>query len=208
LTHPKNGATIRKKLPEEDVKMNTVTLSFNKYLEMLNGGALDASASYEIEENAQITNAHKLTLKDLTFCGSVNIESDSSDIILQNCKIKGDIICYATDVVIKKCTTHAITLSGSQNVLVAQNTSDAITLSGTQNCSAVLNNTGFISVSCAKNTYVIENTVSGDINLTNTAYLLCDGNKVGGKTEREYLQYASFIKRLFFGNREGAHADE
>ena len=163
--------------------MNTVTLSFNKYLEMLNEGALDVSASYEIEDNAQITNAHKLTLKDITFCGSVNIESDSSDIILQNCKITGDIICSATDAVIKKCTAHAISLTRSQNVLVAQNTSDAITLSGTQNCSAVLNNTGFISVSCAKNTYVIENTVSGDINLTNTAYLLCDGNKVGGKTE-------------------------
>ena len=41
--------------------MNTVTLSFEKYIEKLNAGAIDTSATYEIEGNARIENKHELT---------------------------------------------------------------------------------------------------------------------------------------------------
>ena len=166
--------------------MNTVTLSFERYIEKMNAGTLDSSSSYEIENNAKIENAHSLKILNLTFSGSVEICASSSDVILQNCKVKGDIICGASSVVIKKCTAHAISLyKSSENVLVAQCDSDSINLTGSQNCSVVLNKTGSVSVYGAKNAYIIENIVSGDVSLINTAYLLCDGNIVSGNTENE-----------------------
>lgn len=164
--------------------MNTVTLSFDKYLQKLNSGTLDSSASYEIEGNAHVFGKQGITLLGLTFRGSIEISSDSQDIILQDCKIKGDVTCAAHGVVIKNCTAHAISLfKGATNVLVAKCATDSINLTWAYNCTAILNSIGSVSVCESKNIYVIENTVSGDIFLSGTAYLLCDGNKVNGEVE-------------------------
>ena len=51
--------------------MNAVKLSFEGYIERLNAGATNSSASYEIEGDAHLKNVHALTLKGLTFLGSV-----------------------------------------------------------------------------------------------------------------------------------------
>ena len=175
------GVTIKKKRKEE-TEMNTVTLSLEGYIEKLNAGAIDSSALYEIDGDSRIENAQALTLKGLTFLGSVEICADSTDVILQNCKIGGDITCFASSAVIKNCSARVIRLSGSQNVLVAGCDSDGIELCGVYNCSVLLNTASYVSMSDSKNAYVIENVVSGDISLEGSSYVLCDGNKVAGAT--------------------------
>ena len=164
--------------------MNTVTLSFDEYLKKVRDKTVDPSASYEIEDNAHVWGAQGLTLHSLSFCGSVEISVDSTDVIMQNCKIKGDIVCQAKNAVIKSCTAHAVSLTrGAENVLVAQCDLDIASVTNSYNCTVLLNNIGALSVYEGTNVYVIENRISGDVFLSSVAYLLCDGNKVGGEIE-------------------------
>ncbi len=164
--------------------MNTVTLSFDEYLKKVRDKTVDPSASYEIEDNAHVWGAQGLTLHSLSFCGSVEISVDSTDVIMQNCKIKGDIVCRAKNAVIKNCTAHAVSLTrGAENVLVAQCDLDIASVTNSYNCTVLLNNIGALSVYEGTNVYVIENRISGDVFLSSVAYLLCDGNKVGGEIE-------------------------
>ncbi len=163
--------------------MSTVTLSSKEYLSALKSGALDASASYVVDGDINVSGERALTLKDLTVTGSVTLSADCEDIIIYRCNISGNITCSATNAVIKECRTGTVSLrTGAENVLVAKCDTEQITVGNGYNCTVLLNNTGALSVAGGTNINVIKNTVYADLTLKNSAYLLCDENKVHGDT--------------------------
>ena len=171
--------------------MSTVTLSSKEYLSALKKGALDTSASYVVDGDISVSGEGKLTIKNVTVKGSVNMSADCEDIIIYQCHVTGDITCAATNAVIKESNASTVSLlTGAKNVLVAKCDTKQITVTDGYNCTVLLNNTDSITVLGGTNINVIKNTVCSDLTVKNTAYLLCDENTVRGRTvDEECTEY-------------------
>lgn len=129
-----------------------------------------------IKENGTI-------LKNLTINGSVTVEADRVSLI--NCDITAEndaVISRGKYFVAKNnrinCAGCAISLeSGSYNSLVAQNvTIGEISLTLGYNCSLTLNRAARITARNNKNVYIIANTVSDTLTLSDNNYLIADEN--------------------------------
>ena len=164
----------------------SVTLNAKEYLTALKANTIDRSVSYVISGDVNLSGEYALTLKNVTVTGSVTVSADCGDIIIYQCHVTGNVTCAATNAVIKEIRANTVSLSaGATNVLVAKCDTEQITAENGYNCTVLLNTTGAVSVSGGTNINVIKNTVHDILHLKNTAYLLCDENKVLGKTENE-----------------------
>ena len=135
-----------------------------------------------INENIVIKENNTI-LKDITINGRISVEADRVSII--NCTVNSEddaIISSGKYFVARgnkiNCRGNAVTLtSGSYNCLVAQNETDGeISVSLCYNCSVTLNKASRITARNNKNVYVIENTVSDTLTLSDNNYLIADDN--------------------------------
>ncbi|MBE6647212.1 MAG: hypothetical protein E7611_06185 [Ruminococcaceae bacterium] len=138
--------------------------------------------SKTINENIVIKE-NGTTLKDTVINGKIYVEADRVSII--NCTINTDsnaIISSGKYFVARgnkiNCPINSITLEkGSYNCLVAQNETDGeISVSLCYNCSVTLNKAARITARNNKNVYVIENTVSEVLTLSDNNYIIADEN--------------------------------
>ena len=163
--------------------MSVVTLNAKEYLNAIKSGTIDGSVSYVIDGDVSLSGEHALTLKNITVNGNVTVLSDCEDVIIYRCAVSGGIVCSATNAVIKESRADYVSLaSGAVNILVARCETNKIDVADGYNSSILLNSSCSVSVVRGTNIYVIKNSISGDLILENTAYLLCDENTVGGAT--------------------------
>ena len=168
--------------------MSPVTMNAGEYLTALSSNELDKTAEYTVKGNIELSGKHSVTLKNVTVNGSVTVGADCEDVIIYKCQILGDITCAATNAVIKECRIGKVSLfGGATNVLVAKCDTEQISVTDGYNCTVLLNNADAVSVTGGTSINVIKNTVSGEVTLHSTAYLLCDENTVHGKTVSEGL---------------------
>lgn len=138
-----------------------------------------------INENIVIKEDNTV-IKNLTVNGKITVEADNVSII--NCTINAEddaIISSGKYFVLRgnriNCPFNAITLTeGSYNCLIAQNETDGeISVNLGYNCSVTLNKSARITARKNKNVYVIENTVSEALTLSDNNYLIADENTYG-----------------------------
>jgi hypothetical protein len=141
--------------------------------------------SNTINENIVIKE-NGTVLKNLTVNGKIFVEADKVSII--NCIVNAEddaIISSGKYFVAKgnkiNCPINAITLTkGSYNCLVAQNETDGeIAVSLAYNCSVTLNKAARVTARNNKNVYIIANTVSDTLTLSDNNYLIADENTFG-----------------------------
>ena len=141
--------------------------------------------STTINENI-IIKENNVTLKNLTVNGTITVEADRVSII--NCTINaqdGAIVSSGKYFTARgnkiNCPLTAITLTnGSYNCLIAQNETDGeISVSAAHNCSVTLNRAARVTARNNKNVYIIANSVSDALTLSDNNYLIADENKCG-----------------------------
>ena len=93
--------------------MSEKRLSYAEYSRLYFDGAIDTSASYIIEGDAEIKNGAPMSLLGVTVCGSVKVLADAFDTLIVKCKITGDVVCGSSSAVIKDCEAKNIILSSA-----------------------------------------------------------------------------------------------
>ena len=117
-------------------------------------------------------------LKDLKVNGKITVLNNVSDVIIEGCEADC-IVSYGSYVEIRENkVTGDVKVFDNECSLVAQNeVNGKISVYDSYNCSVILNKSDSIVANSNSNVFVIDNTVSGELALTENDRIIADGNK-------------------------------
>ena len=128
-----------------------------------------------IEKKMLTVSENNVTYKDLK---AEEIVITGENVTLEGCSANS-VTVKADRFVARACEFTALTVQNAENALVAQSKLGTLELENCFNCSLVLNNAEAIKATASKNLYVIENTVSGELAITDCNYVIADENSYG-----------------------------
>ena len=111
-------------------------------------------------------------LKEIT---ADEIVVTGNNVTLENCSAK-TVTVTGERFIARECEFSSLSLEGAENALVAQSKLGALALNACFNCSLVLNVADAIKAADSKNVYVINNTVKGELAITDCNYVIADEN--------------------------------
>ena len=98
-----------------------------------------------------------------------------NNVTLENCSAK-TVTVTGERFIARECEFSSLSLEGAENALVAQSKLGALALSACFNCSLVLNAADAVNATNSKNIYFINNTVKGELAITDCNYVIADEN--------------------------------
>lgn len=177
-----NTEKFEKLIRDNAVNNGTITIDSGRY----DGHGATLTANVVIDGN-------DVVLVNTSINGTVTVIGKGA--IVQNCHISSDdtaIEVLADNVILKECAVSGSIelVSEARNCLVAQNNVNGdILLRGGYNCAIVLNNAHSILCNDNTNVYVIENSLSAALTLTDNNYLICEDNKLATLTASGNLNF-------------------